>query len=56
MMSGFGAIAARAQARGELGPDFDVSDLMAAIAGPLFYRRSLGPVLRPTTSQGSSWI
>ena len=39
MMSGFGAIAARAQARGELGPNFDVSDLTAAIAGPLFYRR-----------------
>lgn len=39
MMSGFGAIAARAQARGELGADFDVSELTAAIAGPLFYRR-----------------
>lgn len=39
MLSGFGAIAARAQARGELGPDFDVADLTAAIAGPLFYRR-----------------
>lgn len=39
MMSGFSAIAARAQARGDLGPDFDVSDLTAAIAGPLFYRR-----------------
>src|SRR5271163_2383033 len=39
MMSGFSAIAARAQARGELGPNFDVSDLTAAIAGPLFYRR-----------------
>jgi AcrR family transcriptional regulator len=39
MMSGFGAIAARAQARGELDPDFDASDLTAAIAGPLFYRR-----------------
>lgn len=39
MMSGFSAIAARAQARGELGSDFDVSDLTAAIAGPLFYRR-----------------
>lgn len=39
MMSGFGAIAARAQARGELGPNFDASDLTAAIAGPLFYRR-----------------
>jgi hypothetical protein len=23
----------------ELGPNFDVSDLTAAIAGPLFYRR-----------------
>ena len=39
MLSGFGAIAARAQARGELGPNFDVADLTAAIAGPLFYRR-----------------
>jgi AcrR family transcriptional regulator len=39
MMSGFSAIAARAQARGELDPNFDVSDLTAAIAGPLFYRR-----------------
>ena len=39
MMSGFGAIAARARARGELGPNFDVSELTAAIAGPLFYRR-----------------
>jgi AcrR family transcriptional regulator len=39
MMSGFSAIAARAQARGELGPNFDVSELTAAIAGPLFYRR-----------------
>jgi AcrR family transcriptional regulator len=39
MMSGFGAIAARAQARGELNPDFDVSELTAAITGPLFYRR-----------------
>jgi AcrR family transcriptional regulator len=39
MMSGFSAIAEQAQARGELGPDFDVSELTAAIAGPLFYRR-----------------
>ena len=39
MMSGFGAIVARAQARGELNPNFDVSDLTASIAGPLFYRR-----------------
>ena len=39
MMSGFGVVVARAQERGELGPDFDVSDLTAAIAGPLFYRR-----------------
>lgn len=39
MMSGFNAIAARAQARGELSPDFDASDLTASIAGPLFYRR-----------------
>ena len=39
MMSGFGTIAARAQERGELGPNIDVSDLTAAIAGPLFYRR-----------------
>ncbi|MDR3489705.1 MAG: TetR/AcrR family transcriptional regulator [Bradyrhizobium sp.] len=39
MMSGFGTIAAQAQARGELDPNFDVSDLTASIAGPLFYRR-----------------
>ena len=39
MMSGFGAIAARAQTRGELAPNSDISDLTAAIAGPLFYRR-----------------
>ena len=39
MMAVFGPIAARAQARGELGPNFDVSELTAAIAGPLFYRR-----------------
>ncbi len=39
MMSGFGAIAARAQARGELDQKLDVSELTAAIAGPLFYRR-----------------
>jgi AcrR family transcriptional regulator len=39
MMSGFSAIAAQAQERGELGPSFDVSELTAAIAGPLFYRR-----------------
>ena len=39
MMSGFGAIAARAQARGELAPNFDASELTAAIAGPIFYRR-----------------
>ena len=39
MMSGFSAIAARAQTRGELGPNFDASELTAAIAGPIFYRR-----------------
>ena len=39
MLSGFSAIAVQAQARGELGPNFDVSELTAAIAGPLFYRR-----------------
>jgi AcrR family transcriptional regulator len=39
MLSGFGAIAAQAQARSELGPNFEVSELTAAIAGPLFYRR-----------------
>ena len=39
MMSGFSAIAARAKARGELNLEFDASDLTAAIAGPLFYRR-----------------
>jgi hypothetical protein len=39
MLSGFSVIAERAQARGELGENFDVSELTAAIAGPLFYRR-----------------
>jgi len=39
MMAAFGPVAERAQARGELGPNFDVSELTAAIAGPLFYRR-----------------
>lgn len=39
MTAAFGSIAAHAQARGELGPNFDVSELTAAIAGPLFYRR-----------------
>jgi AcrR family transcriptional regulator len=39
MMAAFGPVAARALARGELGPNFDVSELTAAIAGPLFYRR-----------------
>lgn len=39
MMAAFGPVAERAQARGELGPNFDVSQLTAAIAGPLFYRR-----------------
>jgi AcrR family transcriptional regulator len=39
MISGFGAIATLAQSRGELSPAFDVSELTAAITGPLFYRR-----------------
>jgi AcrR family transcriptional regulator len=39
MMSAFGAIAARAKERGELDTDLDASELTAAIAGPLFYRR-----------------
>jgi AcrR family transcriptional regulator len=39
MTAAFGLIAAQAQARGELDPNFDVSELTAAIAGPLFYRR-----------------
>jgi AcrR family transcriptional regulator len=39
MMAAFGAVAAQAQGRGELDPNFDVSELTAAIAGPLFYRR-----------------
>ena len=39
MTAAFGSIAAHAQARGELDPNFDVSELTAAIAGPLFYRR-----------------
>lgn len=39
MMAAFGAIAARAEERGELDEGFDASELTAAIAGPLFYRR-----------------
>ena len=39
MMAVFGPVVAQAQARGELSPKFDVSELTAAIAGPLFYRR-----------------
>jgi len=39
MISGFSVIAARAQERGELDASFDVSELTAAIAGPIFYRR-----------------
>lgn len=39
MMAAFGSLAERAQARGELDPNLDVSELTAAIAGPLFYRR-----------------
>jgi hypothetical protein len=39
MTAAFGLVVTNAQARGELGPKFDVSELTAAIAGPLFYRR-----------------
>lgn len=39
MMSAFGAIVARARERGELSADCDASELIATIAGPLFYRR-----------------
>ncbi|WP_319448724.1 MULTISPECIES: TetR/AcrR family transcriptional regulator [unclassified Mycobacterium] len=39
MISGFSTIAARAQERGELDASFDVSELTANIAGPIFYRR-----------------
>jgi AcrR family transcriptional regulator len=39
MMSAFGAVIARAKTRGEIGSDIDASELTAAIAGPLFYRR-----------------
>jgi AcrR family transcriptional regulator len=39
MMAAFSAVAARAQARGERDAKFDASELTAAIAGPLFYRR-----------------
>jgi AcrR family transcriptional regulator len=39
MMAAFGAIATRAKERGELDEAYDPSELTAAIAGPLFYRR-----------------
>jgi AcrR family transcriptional regulator len=39
MISGFSAIAAAAQERGELDSSTDVSELTAAIVGPIFYRR-----------------
>ena len=39
MMSVFDAVAARAKQRGELSAEFEPSELTAAIAGPLFYRR-----------------
>ena len=39
MMAAFGAIATRAKERGELAEAYDASELTAAIAGPLFYRR-----------------
>jgi hypothetical protein len=38
-MSAFGTIVARAQERGELSPEQDATEITAAIAGPLFYRR-----------------
>jgi hypothetical protein len=39
MMSAFSELATRAKARRELAGSFDASELTAAIAGPLFYRR-----------------
>jgi AcrR family transcriptional regulator len=39
IMAAFGAIATRAKERGELDEAYDPSELTAAIAGPLFYRR-----------------
>jgi AcrR family transcriptional regulator len=39
MISGFSAIAARAQNAGELEASVDISELTAAIVGPIFYRR-----------------
>jgi AcrR family transcriptional regulator len=39
MMSAFSAVVARAQERGELDANFDATELTAAVAGPLFYRR-----------------
>ena len=38
-MAPFGTVIERAKARGELPPNRPVSDLIAAIVGPLFYRR-----------------
>ena len=39
MMSAFSPVVARAQVRGDLDASFDPTELTAAIAGPLFYRR-----------------
>ena len=39
MMAPFHAVATRGFARGELSPDRDPSEVVATIAGPLFYRR-----------------
>jgi AcrR family transcriptional regulator len=39
MMGAFHAVVARAQARGEIPTDAAASDLIAAVMGPLFYRR-----------------
>lgn len=62
MMAAFGAVAARAQTRGELDPDFDASELTAAIAGPLFYRRWFSrqkmedAFVRGVVDRALSWI
>jgi AcrR family transcriptional regulator len=39
LMHPFAAVIERAQKKGELSPDHEVSDVVAAIVGPLFYRR-----------------
>jgi AcrR family transcriptional regulator len=39
LMAPFTVVAERARDRGELAPDRDPADVVAAVAGPLFYRR-----------------